>query len=116
MKLQQKIIFTTQEYKLNTDTMQNESIETILFQDWADIRNAKPIDVLNGTQLAEIDYTHTAIIRFNMMIDNKMNCHRNIRLPDRSIVRQNFIVVSYELYQQENRFMLLKLSEVTDGY
>lgn len=114
MKLQQKLIFTKQEFKLNPDTMTNESVETVLFQEWCDLRNAMPVSVLNEVQTQELTYTHQAIIRFLPDISDKMNCHRMIRMPDRSIKKQSFIVVSYEVYQQENRFMLLKLSEVND--
>lgn len=115
IKFQQKLIFTEQEFNYNTETQTNERTERILFQEWADVRNAQTTEILNGSQVTENAVTHTAVSRWLPDIASNMLCHRRIRNPDRSITFQYFQVISFEPFSQENRYMLIKLSEVQNN-
>lgn len=116
LKLQQKLMFTEQELVFDSDSRQNVQKQKILFSEWADVRNVQSQTDQNGNQIAELSYTHTAATRWLKSVDNNMLCYRRIMQPDRSITNQYFRVLSFEPYGQENRYMLLKLSEVADGY
>ncbi len=43
-------------------------------------------------------------------VSSNMKCHRMIRCPDRSIIRENFRVVSCQSVDQGNRHMRVQLS------
>ena len=106
---------TEQDYKPDENNGSNILTENVLFQEYADIRAVGAMSVINGSQQGSLAFTHTAITRYLPQINNQMRCHRRIRNPDRSVSKQSFIVVGYEPWQQENRFMQLKLSEVEDN-
>lgn len=114
-KFQTKLHFTEQQFVYDNDQGANVQQETIMFSEWADVRNASEAVTLNGVQLGENAYTHTAKTRWIAGISSKMKCHRLIRQPDRSNLKQSFVVIAYEPYEQDNRYMLLKLSQVVSS-
>ncbi|GBR17530.1 hypothetical protein [Gluconobacter frateurii] len=111
-KFQQKLHFTKQEFDYDNDLGANIQQEVILFSEWADVQNVSEQAELNGVQLVELGYSHTAKTRWISGVSSKMKCHRNLRQPDRSILKQSFIVTAYEPIGQDNKYMLLKLSQV----
>lgn len=115
-RFQQKLHFTEQQFVYDNDQGANVQQEVVLFSEWADVQNVSEAVELNGVQLVELGYSHTARTRWISGISSKMKCHRLLRQPDRSVLKQSFIVIAYEPEGQDNKYMRLKLSAVVvDG-
>ena len=114
-KYEQKLYFYEQSYEFNETTRQNELIEKILLSEWCDIRDQSAQQTVSGIQTNELGITHTAHIIYLNDVEKDMWCYRLIRNLDRSITKQTFKVVNFQRYQQDNRYMLLQLSEVVSN-
>lgn len=111
----QKLTFYEKVMKLNEETMKNDFTFKTLFQDWAEIQPINELSDLNGVQVIENGWTHTAYTNWLSRIANNMMCYVNEWQPDRSIKKKLFKVIGYQPIGQENRYMMIKLSEFTDG-
>lgn len=114
-KFEQKLTFYEEQNEFNPDTRQNEVGIKPLFTECCDIKNYDYQQDINGIQTTELKYTHTVFTRYLKDIEKNMWCYRMIRQPDKTIIKQTFKVISYQIYQQDNRYMLLQLNEVVSN-
>lgn len=112
---QQILTFYEQDIKLNEITMTNETYLKILFQDWAEITAIDELSDLNGAQVIENGWTHTAHTNWLSRISNDMQCYVRELQPDMSVKKKLFKVIGFQPDGQQNRYMTIKLSLDDDG-
>lgn len=111
----QKLTFYEKTITLNEDSMKGETVLNTLFQEWAKIVPIDELSDLNGLQVVENGWTHTAYTNWISRISNDMLCYVNEWQPDKSVRKKLFKVIGFQPQGQENRYMLIKLSEMYDG-
>lgn len=109
-KPQFKLTFTELHTEFDDQARSNVQVEKTLMVEWAEIEAIDPLEIINGVQANELATTHLATVRFLSKIQRDMKCHRMTKMPDRSLIRENFRVLSYQPLAQDNRYMRVQLS------
>ncbi|MBF0892804.1 hypothetical protein HKD28_15585 [Gluconobacter sp. LMG 1744] len=104
-----KLVFTELQTVFDSEARKSVQVETVLFTAPAEVTALSPLKEVNGTQIVELGITHQAVMRW-LPVSQNMKCHRQVRGPDRSLIRENLRVISFQPMGQGNRYMRVQLS------
>lgn len=114
IRLTQKLYFYTLETKYDSTIPGNTQVETVLFQEWADVRSFKAQEDQDDTQITQLGITHTVVCAWLPQISQQMTCYRLIRAPGGAVTKQHFRVMDYQPVGQGNKQMIVYLSADTE--